>query len=293
LDRLIEAQVNAGNLLEASVYMFGGKKFWCLSCPAGSWEFNLGTSSWNERFSLNASGGLFGRWRATGGHPAFGKWLMGDTQTGNLLYIDDTNFTENGAVQIFRMESGPVNDFPHQIAIARADFNMVMGTGFVQNNITMIVSGAAAGTGGVVRLTVNNTASVFTGDEGIVSGVTGTTEANGTWPLTVIDGTHVEIPVAFVNAYVSGGTVVDQTATPNEINPSVAISLSKNGGRSWGNPLIRSLGLQDKIKRQRATVKHMGLSGPMGCRWRVEVSDPVYAAMLGATQSSDHHDIGP
>jgi hypothetical protein len=157
----------------------------------------------------------------------------------------------------------------------------------------MNVSGAASGTGGVVRLTVNSTVSVNTGDIGVVSGVTGTTEANGTWVLKVVDATHVELQgTVFANAYVSGGTVVDNTATQQQINPVVAISLSKNGGRTFGNPLIRSLGQQSKTRRQRASVKNMGQAGPMGCRWRVDVSDPVYAAMLGGTQSSDPREFG-
>jgi hypothetical protein len=286
LDRMIEAQINAGNLLEASVYAFGGKKFWCLQCPAGSWEFNLGTQRWNERFSL-ASNGSYGRWRATGGHSAFGRWLMGDTMSGNLLYIDDTNFSENGAVQLFRMESGPVTDFPNQKRVARADFNMVMGTGIAERNLVMTVTGAVAGTGGVVRLTVNGTGGVLTGDIGLVAGLTGTVEANGTWPLTVIDATHLEIPAVFAHAYVSGGTVTDVTSAPNVINPSVAISLSKDGGTNWGNPLIRSLGPQGRVKRQRASVKNLGQSGPIGVRWRVDVTDPVYTGLLEATMSDD------
>jgi hypothetical protein len=52
LDRLIEAQVKAGNLLEAGCYSIGGKKFWHLSSPAWSWEFNLSTKKWTERWSL-------------------------------------------------------------------------------------------------------------------------------------------------------------------------------------------------------------------------------------------------
>jgi len=292
LDRLIEKQVNAGGLLEASVYMFAGQKRWVLSCPGGTWEFNLNTQRWNERMSLNQATGQFTRWRATGGHPAFGKWLMGDTQSGNLLYLDDTNYTENGAVQLFRMESGPVNDFPDQIRIARADFDFVMGQGIVQGNILMSVQGAAAGNNGVVRLTVNNTAQVNTGDIGVISGIVGTTEANGTFPLTVIDATHVEIPVQFQNAYTSGGTVVDQTATPNQINPQAAISLSKDGGSTYSNPRVRAVGQQGKVKRQRASVKNMGQSGAIGDRWRVDVSDPVYVALLGATQSSDPREWG-
>jgi hypothetical protein len=289
LDRLIEAQVIAGNLLEASCYAFGGKKFWCLSSPGGSWEFNLGTQRWNERSSL-ATNGSYSRWRATGGHPAFGRWLMGDTQTGNLLYIDDQNYTENGAVQLFRMESGPVQNFPNQKRICRADFDMVMGTGLVQRSLATAVTGAASGTAGAVRLAVANTAGMVTTDTAVISGIVGTTEANGTFPITVIDTSHVEIPVTFVNAYVSGGILVDQTAAPNAINPTVAISVSKDGGQSWGNPLIRSLGLQGKQKRQRASVKNLGQAGAIGCRWRVDVTDPVYRSMLGATMSDDPRD---
>jgi hypothetical protein len=30
----------------------------------------------------------------------------------------------------------------------------------------------------------------------------------------------------------------------------------------------------------------------MGCRWRIDVSDPVYTAFLQATQSSDPREIG-
>lgn len=292
LDRLIEAQVRAGNTLEASCYIFGGKPFWALSSPAWTWEFCITTQKWNERWSL-ATSGNFGRWRATGSHPAFNKWLMGDEQTGNLLWPDVTNYTENGSVLLFRMESGPVNDFPNQVRIARADFQFVTGTGIAVANLLANVTGAAAGTGGVVRLAVSNTAQMQTNDTGVVSGVTGTTEANGTWPLRIVDATHVElIGTVFVHAYISGGTLIDVTSPPNAINPVAAVSLSKDGGNRWGNPLIRYLGQQAKTQRPRVSVKSMGLSGPMGCRWRIDISDPVYAGFLKATQASDPRDVG-
>ena len=66
---------------QASKNLHGGKKFWVLSSPNWTWEFNLSTQQWNERWSL-ATTGVQGRWRGTGGHPAFGKWLLGDMQSG-------------------------------------------------------------------------------------------------------------------------------------------------------------------------------------------------------------------
>jgi len=292
VDRAIEAQVRAGNLLEAGCYAFAGKKFWHLSSPAWSWEFNLSSKRWNERYSLS-SAGIYGRWRATGGHPAFNKWLVGDEQSGNLLFLDDQNYTENGTVQLFRIESGPVKNFPGRIKIARADFDFDMGVGIAVGNFQMIVLSAASGNNGVVRLTVNSTVQAKTNDTAIVAGVTGTTEANGTFPITVIDATHIELQgTQFKNAYVSGGTAIDVTSPPNAINPQVAISSSKNGGVSWGMPLVRALGLQGKGRRMRASVKHMGLSGPMGDRWRLDVTDPVYVGLLGGTQSSNPREVG-
>ena len=292
LDRLIEAQVRAGNTIEAGCYSVGGKKFWHISSPAWTWEFNLSTKKWNERWSLNA--GQYGRWRATSGHPAFNKWLVGDQQSGNILFLDDTNFTENGSPMLFRIESGPARDFPEQARITRADFDFVFGTATVTGNYQMIVLGAAAGANGVVRLTVNQTSQANSGDEVQVANVGGTLEANGTWPMTVIDATHIElVGSVFANAYTSGGTATDITAPPGAVSPNCAISCSKNGGLKFDNPSIRSLSPQRKTLRARASVKNRGQSSPLGVRWRIDITDSVYRGLLGATMSSDPREVQP
>jgi hypothetical protein len=287
LDRLIKTQQAAGNLLEAFAYVFAGKRFWALSSPAWTWEFNLGTSEWNERESLVASSGQQGRWRAVGGHPAFGAWLCGDTQSGTVGFVDDTVITELGAPQLRRIESAPVGNFPNRLRVARADFYFSTGAGLVARNLVMTVTGAAAGTGGVIRLTVNSTITVANNDTVLVANVTGTTEANGTWQITVIDATHIELQGSrFVNAYVSGGTATDVTTSPTTQNPSVAISWSDDNGNRWSNPIVRSLGLQDKSKRTRITVKNTGTSGPQARRWRLDDTDCA-APFVRATQSDD------
>lgn len=79
------------------------------------------------------------------------------------------------------------------------------------------VTGAANNGAGGVRLTVSSTAGLESGDAPVgVEGIVGTTEANGAWIITVVDATHLDIktfpgnvPVPFVNAYVSGGLVGD------------------------------------------------------------------------------------
>lgn len=292
LDRLIEAQVKAGNLLEAGCYSVGGKKFWHLSSPLWSWQFNINTNRWNERSSWKV--GVYGRWRATCGHPAFNKWICGDQQSGNLLFHDDTNYTENDAPMLFRLESGPVRDFPQEQAIARADIDFVMGVGQAVGNYRMTVLGAAAGSGGVVRLTVDQTSQANTGDNVQVAGVLGTVEANGVFPMTVIDVNHIELQgTVFVNAYISGGIATDITAPPGAISPTCAISVSKDGGATFDNPAIRSLAPQGKSQRSRATIKNRGQAGPAGVRVRVDITDPVYRSVMGGTISSNPREVTP
>lgn len=291
LDRLIEQQARLGNVIEAGCYIAAGKKFWTVSSPAWTWEFNLQTKKWNERWSL--ASGQFGRWRGTGGHPAFGKWLMGDQQTGNLLFTDDTNPTDNGAVQLCRIESGPVRKFPEQVRIARADFDFVFGVGQQVGSAMTTVRGTSRRADGAVALAVVSTSMMRTGDTVIVAGIVGTTEANGTWVINVIDAMSIKLLNSiYANVYASGGTVADLTSPSNAINPTVAISTSKDGGFEWGNPLMRPLNAQSNSLRGRAMVTNMGLSGAMGNRWRLDVSDPVYFSFMGGTQSSELRAVG-
>ncbi len=61
---------------------------------------------------------------------------------------------------------------------------------------------------GLIRLTVSSTSGWTTGDIKDVADVGGTTEANGTFTITVIDATHIDLQGStFSNAYTSGGYV--------------------------------------------------------------------------------------
>lgn len=83
----------------------------------------------------------------------------------------------------------------------------------------LTVTGAANNGAGLIRLTlsaVSNANFAIAGQNFIVvQNVTGTTEANGSWVVSVIDATHIDLlrdaatsaPSAFVHAYVSGGAI--------------------------------------------------------------------------------------
>ena len=76
---------------------------------------------------------------------------------------------------------------------------------------TMTVSGAANNGSGLIRLTVNDTSAVATGDSVHVVNVGGVSAANDNWRITVIDLTHIDlIGSSFSGTYTSGGTAVDE-----------------------------------------------------------------------------------
>jgi hypothetical protein len=123
LDRLIAA-VSDKTTLEASVYISQGHPKWVISCAAFTWEFDLGSQKWNERASY-----LQPRWRGVSGINAFGKWIVGDTQGGRLLYINSAAYDEFGSPLVMQIESGPVQNFPNRTKVARADFKFDTGVG--------------------------------------------------------------------------------------------------------------------------------------------------------------------
>jgi hypothetical protein len=75
------------------------------------------------------------------------------------------------------------------------------------NPAAVNVTGAANNGSGLIRLTVDSTSTFTTNDEGSVSSVGGTTEADGTWLVTVISGTTMDLQGStFTNTYTNGGT---------------------------------------------------------------------------------------
>lgn len=77
------------------------------------------------------------------------------------------------------------------------------------------------------------------------------------------------------------GVGKDRGISPIQTEPKVSISWSDNGGRTFGNPLVRSLGTQGEIVS--IDVWRTGLTGPQGRQWRLQISDPVHAALLGGS----------
>jgi len=71
----------------------------------------------------------------------------------------------------------------------------------------------------------------------------------------------------------------DQGQAPIETDPKVSISWSDDGGRIFGNALLRRLGSQGEIVP--IDIFRCGLTGRNGRQWRLQISDPVEVVFLG------------
>jgi hypothetical protein len=73
---------------------------------------------------------------------------------------------------------------------------------------TITATNAVDNGAGLIRITTGTVHGRTTGDKILISGILGTTEANGAWIVTVINTTTIDLQSStFTNAYTSGGTV--------------------------------------------------------------------------------------
>jgi hypothetical protein len=136
-------------------------------------------------------------YRATSGQNTINP-ITGIPIPGNTLRI-----TENDDYRVTQQTGG-----------ARGSLNELPGTD--PNAVTYRnISGAVDNGAGLIRLTVDTTNGMITGQRVTVGGVDGTTEANNSWTITVISVTEIDLQGSvFTNAYSSGGYVVNNPSLP-------------------------------------------------------------------------------
>lgn len=79
------------------------------------------------------------------------------------------------------------------------------------------------------------------------------------------------------------GVGIDRGISPIETNPVVRISWSDDGGRTFGQPLVRELGTQGEHKI--VEIFRCGMTGPKGRQWRWQISDPVEIVFYGGAMN--------
>lgn len=131
LDNLIEDLTPEQHVeLDACVYVIGGHPCWVLSGPTFTWVHDLTPqyNNWHERASY-----LGQRWRLKGNIvQAFGgKWIGGDTESGNLMHVSKTAYEEDGDPLVFQVDSIAMEAFSQRVRVPLVDFNFDRGEGLL------------------------------------------------------------------------------------------------------------------------------------------------------------------
>ncbi len=120
-----------GDSIDASclTYTLRGHKMVHINFPSvpASWCFDISTQEWHERESYDASGKSLGRWRGNCACEIYGQVMIGDAFSGNIYFVDPTNYTEDGNIMPFDLYSAPVHDDKMRVFIDRLELDMETG----------------------------------------------------------------------------------------------------------------------------------------------------------------------
>ena len=107
VERSLEADTDRSNVMSLT-YAFQGHTIANWTGTGWSHSYDAATQSWHDRQSYGIS-----VWRARHSVRAWGKTLVGDTLTGNLYYLDQGAYDEDGNPLIWGMDTPTIHVFPN------------------------------------------------------------------------------------------------------------------------------------------------------------------------------------
>ena len=168
-------------------------------------------------------------------------------------------FTGDGATEL----TAPVYSAPSYVAsnmLHFAEANLILGGTVNQAGVVLTISTVSTANPGVV--TTSAAHGLVSGDIVTIASVGGATQANGTWPVTVLSPTTFSIPVNVTGTYTSGGTATTVAMTVSGGTAlSVAKSVSIKGSNAFDKErwFIGSAG----IKAEQLANEFRGITGTL------------------------------
>lgn len=137
---------------------------------------------------------------------ADGSCALSFVQSGDVLYLTLAGYPPKKLSRVGNTNWTLTDYSPSNGPFKELNIDKAITVTGVTYNAT--ITGAANNGSGLIRLTVGSTTGLTTGQTVRVALVTGTTEANGFWTVTVVDGTKIDLQGStFTNAYSSGGEI--------------------------------------------------------------------------------------
>lgn len=99
IENIIQGYTNKQDVIAYSMYWKGHLFIvWIFPTDDATWVFDISTNSWFQWTSYNERTRQFGRHLSNCHTYAFGKHLVGDYKSGNIYFLDDSTYLDNGYV---------------------------------------------------------------------------------------------------------------------------------------------------------------------------------------------------
>jgi hypothetical protein len=129
VERAITAAADPSSI-RGGTYTIDGHAFYVISCPEFTWTFDIKERRWHERKSA-----ALNRWKADVFLNAFGKWLVGTVDDGNLYEIDMDSKLEGSQLIVTTARSLPMGAYPDQAVINSAEIDFVTGRALISGTV--------------------------------------------------------------------------------------------------------------------------------------------------------------
>jgi hypothetical protein len=110
--------------IQGSMMTYFGHECYVMSSTQWTWMFDRSTKKWTERKSYGQA-----NWLASSAISFDGAYILGSNSTGKLYYLDQSNFTEDGAPLLFEATCKSAHAFPGGMTVDRLDIDVTSGVG--------------------------------------------------------------------------------------------------------------------------------------------------------------------
>jgi hypothetical protein len=260
-------------------YSDEGHTFYVITNPVDDWTFVYDTTTqmWHERSTCNLSDDLVHRDAANCYINAYGKHLVGDTFSGNIYEVSSKFNTDTGLPIISEQITQHLVDGQtlDDLFIDELQIDIESGVGLddVSSPATAL---ASLTTGAVSAVTVTYNGADYTLPPAVILRSTDGNGSGATATATVGYGSVISVNItAGGTGYTASPQVIFATA---EVAPTAGLSLSKDGGRTWGAESIRSMG---RIGEYRKRLRWLSLGRTKNRVFRLRISSPVKRIIMG------------
>jgi hypothetical protein len=256
-----------------------GHVFVWFTFPSGNATFvyDLSTEMWHERSTANTSSYQFNRHFAETYSYFDGKHYVSDATTGNVYEMSNQYFSDFGN-QIISVRRAPAlvdGQNMNMVSIPRLRFDCTTGVGTLQPNVPAAMHAVINGSGGVDSVVVDNPGADYVSLPFL--SLSGDAGSGAVLTPVVVNGQIQSVTVVSPG---SGYTAPEIDISGPVVTPNAALSWSDDGGNTWTDDYLRSMGNAGEYD---TILEFRGLGKlRQGRMFQLAVSDPCKKEFFGA-----------